>query len=161
MLVHMAPTTQSAPPVARLWLAVVAGYLAFGATLQALPGWVHTQFGGGSATAGLAVGIAFAATAICRPFAGRAGDAAGRGLSCWPGGILIAVGAVGQLLAPHVVVLLVARWSWAPGRRRCSRRRCHGPVGYRGGATWPCRGVGLSMWVVWPPARWSHSLRHL
>jgi MFS family permease len=59
----------------RLWLAVCAGYLALGATLQELPIYVEQHFRADPAVAGLAVGLAFAATAACRPFAGRAADA--------------------------------------------------------------------------------------
>ncbi|HUS21351.1 MAG TPA: MFS transporter [Aeromicrobium sp.] len=96
-------------PVARLWCSVFAGYLAFGGTLQTLPGWLRSQFDAGPATVGLAVGIAFVATAICRPFAGRAGDAGRARGVVMTGGALIVCGAVGQWLAPHVTVLLLAR----------------------------------------------------
>jgi MFS family permease len=96
-------------PVARLWLSVLAGYLAFGGTLQTLPGWLRVRFDAGPATVGLAVGIAFAATAICRTFAGRAGDAGRARSVVMTGGVLISVGALGQWFAPNVGVLLVAR----------------------------------------------------
>lgn len=62
-------------PVRRLWVAVLAGYLAFGATLQALPSYVPEKFGGGALASGTAVGIAFLATACGRPFAGWLADA--------------------------------------------------------------------------------------
>jgi len=83
--------------------------MAFGATLQELPGWVHERFGSGAATSGLAIGIAFAATAVCRPFAGRLGDAQHARPVVIAGGVLIAIGALGQLLAPNVALLLAAR----------------------------------------------------
>ncbi|WP_163573475.1 hypothetical protein [Fodinicola feengrottensis] len=62
------------PPVRRLWLAVLCGYLALGATLQALPAYVPARFGGGAVASGTAVGIAFLATACGRPFAGWLAD---------------------------------------------------------------------------------------
>lgn len=96
-------------PTVRLWAAVCSGYLAFGATLQVLPAWVHYRFGGGPTLSGLAVGIAFAATAAGRPLAGVAGDAGrGRGVVL-AGGCLIAVGALGQLFTPDVAGLILAR----------------------------------------------------
>ncbi|MGH3430327.1 MAG: hypothetical protein ACREHV_16945 [Rhizomicrobium sp.] len=62
-------------PLARLWLAVLLGYLALGATLQELPNYVSERFAAGPFVVGLTVGIAFAGTALARPIAGRAGDA--------------------------------------------------------------------------------------
>src|SRR3954447_15173952 len=50
----------------RLWLAVLCGYLALGATIQALPAVVD----GSPGAVGLLVTLAAAATAIARPFAG-------------------------------------------------------------------------------------------
>lgn len=88
---------------------MLAGYLAFGATLQELPGWVHERFGSGAATSGLAIGIAFAATAVCRPVAGRLGDTQHARPVVMSGGLLIAIGALGQLLTPNVALLLAAR----------------------------------------------------
>ncbi len=96
-------------PVARLWCSVFVGYLAFGATLQMLPIWMPSRFNAGAAVVGLAVGIAFLATAVCRPFAGQAADSGWARQVVMTGGTLIVCGAVGQWLAPHVSVLLLAR----------------------------------------------------
>ncbi|MFC6159788.1 MFS transporter [Kribbella jiaozuonensis] len=96
-------------PVRRLWVAVLAGYLAFGATLQALPSYVPEKFGGGALASGTAVGIAFLATACCRPFAGWLADAGWSRPVVVTGGVLAAVGGLGQLLAPDLALLLVAR----------------------------------------------------
>lgn len=96
-------------PVKRLWLAVFAGYLAFGATLQLLPGWVDQRFHAGAFTVGTAVGIAFGATALCRPIAGRAGDAHRARPVVMVGGVLITLGAACQWLAPTVAVVLAGR----------------------------------------------------
>jgi MFS family permease len=96
-------------PVRRLWVAVLCGYLAFGATLQALPSYVPEKFGGGALASGTAVGIAFLATACGRPFAGWLADAGWSRPVVLAGGVLAAVGGLGQLVAPDLVVLLVAR----------------------------------------------------
>lgn len=102
-------------PVMRLWLAVFTGYLGFGATLQLLPGWMHTRFGSNAAMTGLAIGVAFAATAVGRPFAGRASDQGlGRATVAF-GGVLTAVGALVQGLAWSVPVLLVGRIAMGAG----------------------------------------------
>ena len=96
-------------PVRRLWVAVLAGYLAFGATLQALPSYVPEKFGGGAPASGTAVGIAFLATACARPFAGWLADAGWSRPVVLSGGVLAAVGGFGQLVAPNLAVLLAAR----------------------------------------------------
>ncbi|MEU8224107.1 MFS transporter [Kribbella sp. NPDC048915] len=96
-------------PVRRLWLAVLCGYLAFGATLQVLPMYVPATFGGGAAASGTAVGIAFLATACARPFAGWLADAGWSRPVVLTGGVLAAIGGLGQLFAPQLSVLLVAR----------------------------------------------------
>jgi MFS family permease len=96
-------------PVRRLWVAVLCGYLAFGAALQALPSYVPAKFGGGALASGTAVGIAFLATACGRPFAGRLADAGWSRPVVLAGAALTAIGGLGQLLAPDLAVLLVAR----------------------------------------------------
>jgi MFS family permease len=96
-------------PVRRLWVAVLAGYLAFGATLQALPSYVPEKFGGGALASGTAVGIAFLATACGRPFAGLLADAGWSRPVVVTGGLLAATGGLGQLLAPDLALLLIAR----------------------------------------------------
>ncbi len=96
-------------PVRRLWVAVLCGYLAFGAALQALPSYVPERFGGGALASGTAVGIAFLATACGRPFAGWLADAGWSRPVVVAGGVLAALGGLGQLLAPNLGVLLLAR----------------------------------------------------
>jgi MFS family permease len=95
--------------VGRLWVAVLCGYLAFGAALQVLPSDVPERFGGGALASGTAVGIAFLATACGRPFAGWLADAGWSRPVVVAGGVLAALGGLGQLLAPSLGVLLVAR----------------------------------------------------
>lgn len=63
-------------PVRRLWFAILCGYLALGATLQQLPGYLVSRFDAGPFVVGTVVAIAFLGTAAARPFAGRAGDGA-------------------------------------------------------------------------------------
>jgi MFS family permease len=96
-------------PVRRLWVAVLSGYLAFGVALQALPSYVPSRYGGGALASGTAVGIAFLATACGRPFAGRLADVGRSRPVVLTGGVLAALGGLGQLLAPDLAVLLVAR----------------------------------------------------
>lgn len=101
--------TSAAVPVRRLWLGVLCGYLALGATLQELPEYMVGKYQAGPAATGLAVGAAFLATAIFRPLAGRAGDAGRARPVVMAGGALTALAAVGHLLAPTVGLLLLAR----------------------------------------------------
>jgi MFS family permease len=86
--------------MSRLWSAVLCGYLALGATIQALPGLGL----GSAATTGALVTLAAAATAIARPFAGRWADRGAR-----VGAALVALGALGHLVARSVPEMASAR----------------------------------------------------
>jgi len=89
--------------IKRLWSAVLCGYLALGATIQALPGLRL----GSAATTGALVTLAAAATAVARPFAGRWAD---RGAPvARVGAALVAAGAVGHLVARSVPEMAAAR----------------------------------------------------
>lgn len=105
----MDATRPQAAPLWRLWLSVLCGYLALGATLQELPTYVVVRFGGGPAGVGLIIGAAFAATALTRPFAGRASDAGFARPVVMAGGLITSLGAIGHLVAPTASVLVVAR----------------------------------------------------
>ncbi|MGW7579478.1 MFS transporter [Streptomyces sp. NPDC054765] len=141
-------TDSQAAPVRRLWGAVLFGYLALGATLQELPGYVVDKFHGGPTAAGLAVGVAFAGTALTRPFAGRAGDAGLARTVSMTGGVITAVAAVGQLLAPNIPSLVACRMLMGVGEAAL----------FSGGLPWVMAGTpanrrgrvagwfGLSMW---------------
>ena len=107
--------TTASTPIRRLWLAVLAGYLALGATLQTLPGFVVQHFHGGTTKAGIAIGIAFAATAFSRPFAGRAADAGRARPVVMLGGLLTALGGIGHLMTPTFAGLLAARLAMGTG----------------------------------------------
>lgn len=96
-------------PLIRLWLAVLAGYLALGATVQEMPTFVARRFDGGAVLSASAVGIAFLATAIGRPFAGGAADNGWARPVVLLGGMLTAIGGVGHLIAPDAAVLLGSR----------------------------------------------------
>ncbi|TDD73295.1 MFS transporter [Actinomadura rubrisoli] len=96
-------------PVARLWLAVLCGYLALGATLQELPGYVAGHFQQRPFIVGVTVSLAFAGTAAARPFAGRAGDLGRARPIAMAGAALTALAGAGHLLAPDIGTLLVAR----------------------------------------------------
>jgi MFS family permease len=96
-------------PVRRIWLSVLCGYLALGATIQVLPQFVVQRFHGGSLMTGVAVGIAFLATACVRPFAGLLADGGRARLTVMFGGALGALGGLGHLWAPNFAVLLISR----------------------------------------------------
>ncbi|WP_160040602.1 MFS transporter [Mycobacterium interjectum] len=143
------PATAVGGPIRRLAASVLLGYLGFGATLQLLPAWIAQRLHGGPLVVGLAVGIAFGAAAICRPLAGRAGDAGhARGVVV-AAGVLITVGALGQWLAPTLGVVLAARLIMGAGEAAL----------FNGALPWVLAGIpaenrgrvagwfGLSMWA--------------
>lgn len=101
----MRPST----PVRRLWFAVLCGYLALGATLQELPGYLSWKFHAGTLLTGVVVGVAYAGTAVGRPLAGRAGDAGRSRATAMTGCALTAAAGAGHLLAPDIGVLIAAR----------------------------------------------------
>ncbi|MBO0878511.1 MAG: MFS transporter, partial [Pseudonocardia sp.] len=135
-------------PVRRLWTAVLCGYLALGATLQELPGYLVDRFGSGPALAGLVVGIAFAATALVRPFAGMAADVGLARPMVAGGAALTTLAALGHALAPNVATLLAARLVMGAGEAALFSAALpwvlsRAPAGRRGRvAGW----FGLSMW---------------
>lgn len=138
----------TAVPLRRLWGAVLCGYLALGATLQELPGYLTGRFGAGPVVTGLAVGLAFAATALVRPFAGLAGDGGWSRPVVVAGAGLTTLAALGHLLAPNVGVVLAARLVMGVGEAALFSGALPwvlsgAPPGRRGRVTgW----FGLSMW---------------
>lgn len=141
-------TFSTAVPVRRLWIAVLCGYLALGATLQALPTFVPLRFGGGALASGTAVGVAFLATALTRPFAGRFADAGRARPVVMLGGVLGALGGLGHLWAPNFTVLILARLLMGAGEAALFSGAlpwvlAEAPAARRGRvAGW----FGLSMW---------------
>lgn len=98
-----------AAPIARLATAVLCGYVAIGAGIQVLPGAARERFGAGEWAIGAAVTAASLAAVVARPLAGRRADERGpRGVVVC-GGLLAGAGALGQLLAPSLGWLVVAR----------------------------------------------------
>ena len=98
-----------AAPIARLAAAVLCGYVAIGAGIQVLPGAARERFGAGEWAIGAAVTAASLAAVVARPLAGRRADERGpRGVVVC-GGLLAGAGALGQLLAPSLGWLVVAR----------------------------------------------------
>jgi MFS family permease len=144
-----AMTKDQSIPVRRLWCSVLCTYLALGATLQELPGYVSGKFHVGTAAVGIAVGAAYAGTALTRPIAGRAGDSGLARRVSLIGAVITALSAIGQLLAPDMLVLVVCRVAMGAG----------GAAAYSGALPWVITGVpahhrgrvsgwfGLSMWV--------------
>ncbi|HEV3358713.1 MAG TPA: MFS transporter [Pseudonocardiaceae bacterium] len=140
-------------PVARLFCAVLCGYLALGATLQVLPAFVPARFHGGPVLVGVTVGIAFLATALCRPIAGRIADAGRARPVVLVGGVCTALGGIGQFTAGQlgsagIALLLVARLVMGAGEAAL----------FSGAQPWVLAGIpaakrgriagwfGLSMW---------------
>jgi len=98
-----------AAPIVRLATAVLCGYVAIGAGIQVLPGAARERFGAGEWAIGAAVTAASLAAVVARPLAGRRADERGpRGVVVC-GGLLAGAGALGQLLAPSLAWLVVAR----------------------------------------------------
>src|SRR3954471_13892761 len=96
-------------PVARLAAAVACGDVSLGAGIQVLPETAHERFGAGSWATGGAVTAASVAAVFARPLAGRRADTHGpRGVVAL-GGALAALGAFGQLVAPSLGWMVLAR----------------------------------------------------
>jgi MFS family permease len=96
-------------PVYRLALAVACGYIAIGAAIQVLPTSLGARFAASDGAIGAAITAASVGAVFARPLAGRRADIAGpRGVVVL-GGVLAAVGALGQLVAPTLSVLVAAR----------------------------------------------------
>jgi MFS family permease len=100
-----------------LWSAVLCGYLALGATIQALPG---LRLGGVATTGALVTASAFA-TAATRPFAGRWADRGAPVASV--GAALVALGTAAHLVARSVPEMGSRGWCSARARARCSPAR--------------------------------------
>lgn len=101
--------TSRRAPVIRLWTSVLLGYTALGASIQALPGWLQLRLGSSESFVAVAIGVAFAATALGRPFAGWAGDCGAGKLVVVSGGALTVIGALGQFTAASSGLVLISR----------------------------------------------------
>ncbi|MGZ8178388.1 MFS transporter [Williamsia sp. SKLECPSW1] len=135
-------------PIRRLWIAILCGYLALGATLQHLPAYLVQRFDAGPVVVGTVISAAFLATAIARPYAGRSGDlGASRGVAT-SGAVIVALAAVAHPFAPTIAVLILARLAMGVGEALLFSATLpwvlgSTPEGRRGSvAGW----FGLSMW---------------
>lgn len=126
--------TGAKPPVVRLWVAVFLGYSSLGATLQLLPGWLEARLGSSEAFIAVAIGIAFAATAVCRPLAGWVGDAGASKAVVVTGGLLVVIGSSGQLFSERPGLIIAARLAMGAGEA-CV---------FSGALPWVLRGTDVS-----------------
>jgi MFS family permease len=131
-----------------VFVSTLLAFLAIGAALPVLPGYVRGPLRAGDVAVGFVVG-AFAVTAVvCRPLAGRQADARGRRAVLVAGALAMALGGALYLLSRSVASLVAARLVVGAGE---------GAV-YTAGATWAVdlapedkRGLalglfGLSVW---------------
>jgi len=133
---------------AGLFASALTAFLAIGAALPVLPGYVRGPLHGGDFSVGLVVG-AFAITSVfCRPLAGRVADWRGRRVVVIAGSLAMALGGALYLLAGSVPALIGARLAVGAGE---------GAV-YTAGVTWAVdlvpparRGAALGMFglAVW------------
>jgi MFS family permease len=133
---------------AGVFAAALLAFLAIGAALPVLPGFVRGPLHAGDVAVGIVVG-AFAVTAVvCRPLAGRQADVRGRRTVLVAGALAMGVGGALYLLANSVAALIAARLVVGAGE---------GAV-YTAGAAWAVdlapedrRGLALGLFglAVW------------
>jgi MFS family permease len=133
---------------AGVFVVALLAFLAIGAALPVLPGFVRGPLHSSDVAVGIVVG-AFAITSVfCRPIAGRQADARGRRLVLICGSLAMAIGGGLYLLASSVPSLILARLAVGAGE---------GAV-YTAGAVWAVdlapierRGLALGLFglAVW------------
>src|SRR5690349_11910634 len=144
---------------AGVFVAALCAFLAIGAALPVLPGFVRGPLHSSDVAVGIVVG-AFALTAVvCRPLAGRQADVRGRRAVLVAGCLAMALGGALYLLATSVATLVAARLVVGCGE---------GAV-YTAGAAWAVdlapedrRGLalglfGLAVWAGCRSGRWRGS----
>jgi MFS family permease len=133
---------------AGIFVAALLAFLAIGATLPVLPGFVRGPLHSGDLAVGIVVGAFAVTSVVCRPLAGRQADVRGRRLVLVAGALAMAVGGVLYLVAAAVPSLIAARLAVGAGE---------GAV-YTAGATWAVdlasaerRGLALGLFglAVW------------
>jgi MFS family permease len=133
---------------AGVFLAALCAFLAIGAALPVLPGYVRGPLHSSDVAVGVVVGAFAVTSVVCRPLAGRQADVRGRRVVLIAGALAMTVGGVLYLLAASVSTLLLARLAVGAGE---------GAV-YTAGATWAVdlapvnrRGLALGLFglAVW------------
>ncbi|TMK25811.1 MAG: MFS transporter [Actinobacteria bacterium] len=134
-------TTAAAPRLARaataarhagiaasagVFLAALLAFLAIGAALPVLPGYVRGPLHGSDLAVGIVVGAFAVTSVVCRPLAGRQADQRGRRIVLVAGSLAMALGGTLYLLSGSVPGLVGARLVVGMGE---------GAV-YTAGATW-------------------------
>jgi MFS family permease len=131
-----------------VFASALMAFLAIGAALPVLPGYVKGPLHAGDFAVGVVVGAFAITSVVCRPLAGRQADRRGRRLVLICGALAMAVGGVIYLLAASVPALIAARLAVGAGE---------GAV-YTAGATWVVdlasedrRGLALGLFglAVW------------
>src|SRR6476646_928992 len=133
---------------AGVFVAALCAFLAIGAALPVLPGYVRGPLHSSDVAVGIVVGAFAVTSVVCRPLAGRQADVRGRRIVLIAGALAMTVGGVLYLLAGSVATLVLARLAVGAGE---------GAV-YTAGATWAVdlapvnrRGLALGLFglAVW------------
>lgn len=133
---------------AGVFVSALLAFLAIGATLPVLPGFVRGPLHSGDLSVGIVVGSFALTSVVCRPLAGRQSDVRGRRVVLVVGALAMALGGALYLLAGSVPSLIAARLAVGAGE---------GAV-YTAGVTWAVdlapvehRGLALGLFglAVW------------
>jgi MFS family permease len=133
---------------AGVFIAALLAFVAIGAALPVLPGYVRGPLRSSDLAVGIVVGAFAITSVVCRPLAGRQADIRGRRVVLVCGALAMAVGGALYLLASSVPYLVIARLAVGAGE---------GAV-YTAGATWAVdlapddrRGLALGLFglAVW------------
>jgi MFS family permease len=133
---------------AGVFFCALLAFLAIGAALPVLPGYVRGPLHAGDVSVGVVVGAFAITSVVCRPLAGRQADVRGRRIVLVAGALAMALGGGLYLLAHSVASLILARLAVGVGE---------GAV-YTAGATWAVdlapedrRGLALGLFglAVW------------
>ena len=154
------PISGTSIPIFRFWVAVLCGYLALGATLQALPKYVALHFHAGPFIVGSIISIASLAAAFARPIAGYAADNGFARRVVLISSLFSVLGGVGHWYAPNLSILLISRLFLGAGEGalftgavslviyNCAPEKRGAFAGWFGLSMWGglCAGPILAMW---------------
>ena len=133
---------------AGVFVAALLAFIAIGAALPVLPGYVRGTLHSGDVAVGVVVGAFALTSVVCRPLAGRQADVRGRRLVLVVGALAMTLGGVLYLFASSVPSMILARLAVGAGE---------GAV-YTAGVTWAVdlapkdrRGLALGLFglAVW------------